>query len=73
VLNRVVTRLIRDSVFPSFGEVLTSSLNNKTVSEREIQTLKREEREREKQHHLSARTQCPSTMKLDMGAGELVF
>ncbi len=74
VLSRVVSRLIQISVFPSFGGGLTSYLNNKPVSEREIKTLKREKREREAVSPVSKNTTwCPSTMKLDMGAGELVF
>ncbi len=35
VLSRVVSRLIRISVFPRFGEVLTYSLNNTNVVDRE--------------------------------------
>jgi hypothetical protein len=35
VLSRVVSRLIRISVFPWFWGVLTPSLNNKSASERE--------------------------------------
>jgi hypothetical protein len=39
VLSRVVSRLIRISVFPCFRGVLTSSLNNKSASERDNHVL----------------------------------